>query len=487
MSNEKSVRNPFFNGSRIDDIEVNENRGPAGPQGLPGYSPSASVTQTANGARISITDKNGTTYADISNGRNGVDGNNGTNGFSPLASVQEVENGVEITVTDNRGTTTAVVRDGERGERGEAGFSPIASVEEVEDGAQLTVTDENGTTTALIRNGEDAFNPLLSIEQVENGVQFTVTDINGTTTATLHDGERGQQGQPGDDGFSPTVDVTETATGHTVTITDKDGWYSFEVENGVDGQNGQNGQNGLNGVAATVQIGNVETLAAGSSAYVVNIGDENAAILDIGIPQGAQGIQGEAGQSNIDSPGTSSNQYYLKIGQSLAGTIDGNSFTMAGEYSVGSYTDLWLYVSSHSYDNETVSVDSFGGSTLYKVWRLKLVPYITYVSGFDTLVKAQTPIKPNKFFTTFTSTKDVIEIKIPGISKSNLPTALRGNDCYVYMKEFGTLVIASSNKFPICVSIVSNTNDLTLVDLKIEIFNCNEFTFNSNYAWEMYF
>lgn len=50
------------------------------------------------------------------------------------------------------------------------------------------------------------------------------------------------------------------------------------------------------GVAATVEIGEVETLPAGSDAYVENEGTEFAARLKIGIPQGAQGPQGEQGE-----------------------------------------------------------------------------------------------------------------------------------------------------------------------------------------------
>lgn len=49
------------------------------------------------------------------------------------------------------------------------------------------------------------------------------------------------------------------------------------------------------GVAATLEIGDVETLPAGSPAYVENEGTQFAAILKIGIPQGAQGVQGERG------------------------------------------------------------------------------------------------------------------------------------------------------------------------------------------------
>ena len=265
MSDEKSVRNPFYNGSRIDDIEVNENRGPIGPPGPEGFSPSATVTQTENGARIAITDKNGTTYADIRNGRNGVNGNNGSNGFSPLAEVSEVEGGVQFSVTDNRGTTTALIRNGARGERGEKG--------------------ERGETALTFEVGA-----------VTEGEQASVTNV-GTDNDIVLDfviprGEQGIQGLAGADGFSPTVEITETANGHTVTITDKDGWYSFEVTNG------ENGQNGADGAAATVRVGNVETLPAGSSAYVLNTGTENAAIFDFGIPKGADG-SGGGGESNF--------------------------------------------------------------------------------------------------------------------------------------------------------------------------------------------
>jgi hypothetical protein len=259
MSNEKHVRNSFYNGSRIDDIEANENRGPAGSQGLPGFSPRARVTQTENGARIIITDKNGTTYADITNGRNGVDGNNGSNGFSPIAEVEEVEDGAQLTVTDNRGTTTALIRNGERGERGEQGIQ--------------------GPSGPQGKPGQQG--------------------IQGPAGPQGQPGQQGIQGPAGADGFSPTVEVTETTNGHTVTITDKDGLHSFEVTNGTDGQNGQNGENGQNGsdgAAATIQIGNVETLAAGSNAYVRNTGNENSAVFDFGIPQG---IQGSAGPSNV--------------------------------------------------------------------------------------------------------------------------------------------------------------------------------------------
>lgn len=45
-----------------------------GPQGEAGYSPSASVTSTTDGATITITDSSGTTTASVTNGATPVKG-----------------------------------------------------------------------------------------------------------------------------------------------------------------------------------------------------------------------------------------------------------------------------------------------------------------------------------------------------------------------------------------------------------------------------
>lgn len=55
------------------------------------------------------------------------------------------------------------------------------------------------------------------------------------------------------------------------------------------------GEPGPAGEAATIAIGQVETLAAGEEAYVTNVGDETAAVLNIGIPQGHEGQPGSDG------------------------------------------------------------------------------------------------------------------------------------------------------------------------------------------------
>ena len=81
-------------------------------------------------------------------------------------------------------------------------------------------------------------------------------------------GEQGPQGEPGPVG----------ETGAT----------------GPRGLQGEQGPAGADGVSASISIGTVSTLPAGSPATVVNSGTETNAVLDFGIPQGIQGSSADA-------------------------------------------------------------------------------------------------------------------------------------------------------------------------------------------------
>lgn len=81
----------------VEPVSVTLPAGPAGRDGkdgtpgLPGqdgFSPTASVTQTAGGAQITITDKSGTTNATITNGK---DGTNGADGQTPNITPGNIE------------------------------------------------------------------------------------------------------------------------------------------------------------------------------------------------------------------------------------------------------------------------------------------------------------------------------------------------------------------------------------------------------------
>lgn len=71
----------------LEENPVEGGNGEPGKDGADGYSPTATVTQNADGAVITITDKNGTTTATLANGKDGQDGKDGVDGYTPVKGV----------------------------------------------------------------------------------------------------------------------------------------------------------------------------------------------------------------------------------------------------------------------------------------------------------------------------------------------------------------------------------------------------------------
>ena len=92
--------------------------GPAGQDGADGYSPTASVSKSGGTATITITDKNGTTTASVTDGTNGTNGTNGQDGVSPSVAVTSITGGHQVAITDASGTETFNVMDGTDGQSG---------------------------------------------------------------------------------------------------------------------------------------------------------------------------------------------------------------------------------------------------------------------------------------------------------------------------------------------------------------------------------
>ena len=92
-----------------------------------GFSPTAKVEQTADGAVITITDKSGTTTATVTdgkdgkNGTNGTDGTDGTDGVSPTVATQAITGGTKVTITDKDGAHEFNVMNGTNGTNGKDG------------------------------------------------------------------------------------------------------------------------------------------------------------------------------------------------------------------------------------------------------------------------------------------------------------------------------------------------------------------------------
>lgn len=73
----------------------------------------------------------------------------------------------------------------------------------------------------------------------------------------------------------------------------------FRGPQGPQGVKGDMGPTGAKGEAASIRVGSTTTLPAGSNATVENIGSATAAVLNFGLPQGADGKQGLQGQQGI--------------------------------------------------------------------------------------------------------------------------------------------------------------------------------------------
>lgn len=102
-----------------DSGEFDGNDGTPGRDGQDGVSPTASITQTATGATVTVTDASGTTEANLTNGqdgqpgRDGQDGAPGQDGVSPTISVTDITGGHRVTITDATGAHSFDVMDGE--------------------------------------------------------------------------------------------------------------------------------------------------------------------------------------------------------------------------------------------------------------------------------------------------------------------------------------------------------------------------------------
>lgn len=105
-------------------------------------------------------------------------------------------------------------------------------------------------------------------------------------------------GPPGNNGADGRGIATIAVAGDgTVTITYTDG-QTAQVGNAK----GPTGSTGAPGAAATVQVGNVQTGAAGSAVQVTNSGTSAAAVLDFTIPRGNLGNQGATGDPGVQGP-----------------------------------------------------------------------------------------------------------------------------------------------------------------------------------------
>lgn len=188
--------------------------------GADGFSPIAAVTQTGAGATISITDRNGTTTADISRGAQGEKGDTGATGPQGPKG--------------DKGDKGDAGETGPQGAAGETG--PTGAI-----GPQGPKGDDGD-------DGADGFSPTVAVAAITGGHRVTITDANGPHAFDVYDGSGGGGG--GADGITPTVNVSPIAGGHNVSF-----YYGendarnadFDVMDGEDGAAGATGAAGPQG------------------------------------------------------------------------------------------------------------------------------------------------------------------------------------------------------------------------------------------------
>ena len=184
---------------------------------------------------------------------------------------------------------------GETGATGQSANISIGTVTTLSAGSEATVVNSGTSMDAVLDFG---------IPQGPQGPQGETgaTGPQGETGATGATGPQGPKGDTGPQG--PKGDTGDTGPQGPKGDTGDSGPQGPQGETGPQGPQGETGATGATGpqgpqgetgatgpagTSATIAVGTVTTLPAGSNATVTNSGTSSSAVFDFGIPQGATG------------------------------------------------------------------------------------------------------------------------------------------------------------------------------------------------------
>lgn len=152
-----------------DDAETSERNASESERKAKGYAETASAKADAitgltaqaqtlpdgSSATANYNPETGVMSFGIPKGKDGTNGIDGDDGYSPTASVSKSGKTATITITDKNGTTSAQVEDGTDGTDGIDGVSPTVTITPITGGHRITITDADGTETADVMDGHN--------------------------------------------------------------------------------------------------------------------------------------------------------------------------------------------------------------------------------------------------------------------------------------------------------------------------------------------
>jgi hypothetical protein len=191
----------------------------------------------------------------------------------------------------------------------------------------------------------------------------------GNTGPTGPQGSAGPTGATGPQGpTGPQGSIGATGLQGPTGATGPQGIQGNTGATGAAGTNGTNGSNGTNGTAATIGVGTVTGLSAGSTPTITNSGTSSAAVFNFGIPAGATGTAGTNGTNGtngtsgviavtapITNSGTSTS---AQLGIDQTALFEGSAY-----FSAGYVTDFGVSASAQSMlDATTKGIALFSGN-----------------------------------------------------------------------------------------------------------------------------
>ena len=165
-------------------------------------------------------------------GQDGTDGTDGQDGFSPIATVEPIQDGAKITITDKDGTTTTNVYNGTDGTDGADGQAATVTV-------GTTTTGAAGTNASVVNSGTSSAAVFdFVIPRGDKGDKGDKGDtgsqgpqgVQGEQGPQGIQGPQGETGATGQDGFSPSANVTQSGGVTTISITDKNGTTTESID-----------------------------------------------------------------------------------------------------------------------------------------------------------------------------------------------------------------------------------------------------------------